>query len=658
MTQPPRRLRSLLALRKRARLSPSNPKPLHSRKPLSRPTLPFALVVAASFVTGVAGFSGEASAQAAPPASPQANPQAAPANPQTAPGANPQDGQNGVIKLPSGPPPTGLQAPLPPAALPIDRPDRPIRTSPRLNQLAAGLQTQPLTINDVVSIALATNRSLALAEESLLRAQGRTSETRAAFSPQVAGVGTITQLDAGSTATFGGQNGAPAQNINIVNAFQRQIGLQATLPIDISGLLRAATEQAQFQEIAARLDINRARNQIVLDVKSAFYDVLRNQALVAVATRSLQNSQARLTDSERKFTAGTVARFDVIRAQTDVANAEQQLITARSNVTLAIATLNNTIGIDINAPLRVSDAGAVETPPGVAPPSAVNVPSPPANPNAAPGTNPALPNAAPTPPNQADKAAAQSGATQEIAPTEGTGSLLKNVVYDPLELGPEYDAVVREAVATRPEVLEGDANIAAAQKGVRLARRSQYPTLGLTGGVTYAPDTAGFSPKTTSGQIGVSLNFPIFEGGLARARVTQARADVATAETNRRQSVDLVTLEVRQAYLTLQQSRSRVAVSNQALAQAQEAFRLARVRYNAGVSEQAGLSPLLEVSDAQNALTQAESNQVSALYDYNNARARLDKAAGRYSFIANAPGYAAPPSPQTTGAAGRGGRRK
>ncbi|HZP84118.1 MAG TPA: TolC family protein, partial [Chthonomonadaceae bacterium] len=502
---------------------------------------------------------------------------------------NPPPG--GVANLPQTPPPTGLQAPVPAPAAPIPKPEKPLQVSPTLNQLGGRVQAQPLTLNDAVAIALATNKSLALAEESLLRAQGRTSETRAAFNPTLGANLTYTRLDEGQSVNINGLR------IPLVNADQRQIGVQATLPLDISGLLRAATQQAQFQEIAARLDINRTRNQVVLDVKTAFYNVLRNQALVNVATESLQNALDRLRDAEVKFRAGTVARFDVIRAQTDVANAQQQLITARNNVSLAIASLNNTIGIDINTPLQVSDAAAVETPPDVAPPSV---------PPITPGGPVPNPGAAPPPPEQNP---APNPAPPAAAPPEQNPGSALMPTYDPLELGPEYDAVLREALKTRPEILQADTNIAAARKGILLAQRSQLPTLGLSWGLSYTPDAAGFSPKETSWQAVVRIDLPLYEGGLARARVRQARADVATAETNRRQSVDLVTLDVRQAYLNLVQARNRVAVANQALAQAREAYRLARVRYNAGVSEQAGISPLLELSDAQAALTQAESNQ-------------------------------------------------
>jgi len=510
---------------------------------------------------------------------------------------------NGALALPQTPPPTGPQGPLPNPAVPLAPADRPLLSSPALKALQARLATQPVTIDDAVSLALSLNRSIALAQESLLRAQGRTSEMRAALNPTLNATGTYTRLDQGQTVNIGGQN------VPLVNPDQPVLGLTASLPLDIAGLLRTATDQARFNEIAARLDINRTRNQIVLDVKSAFYDVLRGKALVAVAAENLQNSLDRLDDANKRYHAGVVAKFDVLRAETDVLNAQQSLIAARSNVSLFIANLNNAIGLDINAPLTIAETGAVAEPPGLAPPLPTDVPVPVPAPADVPAARPPLP-----------------------APQ-----------LDTLTLGPDYDAVVREAMAQRPEILEADAVIAANRKGIALARRSQLPSLGVNVSGLYTPNASGFAPRTTTAQAVVTLSLPIFDGGVARARVKEARADVASAETDRRQVVDLVALEVRTAYLMLVQSRDRVAVANQALAQAREAFRLARVRYNAGISAQAGISPLLEVSDAQAALTQAENNRVNALYDYNNSRARLDKAAGRNSFTRNGPGYATPP---------------
>jgi len=79
---------------------------------------------------------------------------------------------------------------------------------------------------------------------------------------------------------------------------------------------------------------------------------------------------------------------------------------------------------------------------------------------------------------------------------------------------------------------------------------------------------------------------------------------------------------VRQAYLNLQDAQKRLEVARKGLEQATEALRLARVRFEAGVS------PQLEISDAELAFTQAQTNLVNAQFDYLDAYAALLRAIG------------------------------
>jgi hypothetical protein len=96
-----------------------------------------------------------------------------------------------------------------------------------------------------------------------------------------------------------------------------------------------------------------------------------------------------------------------------------------------------------------------------------------------------------------------------------------------------------------------------------------------------------------------------------------------------------IALEVRTAYLNLQDAAKRLEVARKGLEQATEALRLARVRYEAGVSLQ------LEISDAELAYTQAQTNLVTAQFDYLDAYAALQKAVGtigaRYALVSHIP---------------------
>ena len=459
------------------------------------------------------------------------------------------------------------------------KPDKPMETSPGLERLADFLKDRTLSIDEAVRLALITNHTLALASANLFIAQGKTSEAQAALNPTLGSALDVIRLnDAVANKTllvddpqnFNKPIGAEIVNQNVQ---QKLFSVTAQLPVDISGTIHAATAQARFQEMAYMQDVDRARNQIVADVKSAFFDVLRAQALQRVAEEDLKNTEDRLKDAQSKLEARVVTKFDVLRAQTDVAPAQQNVIVAKNTVRTDLAVLNLVMGIKVTTQLHVTELGAVMEPQAKGPAS----------------------------------------------------------IQSEESLGPEFDTDLQEAMGHRPEIMEATAYIEAAKKGITLARRSVLPSFNLSWSYLYAPNAGGTTPLIHTWEAQAMFSVPIFDGGVASARRREAQGGLADAEILKRQAIDQVTLEAEQAYLALNEARQRIDVANQSLNEANEAFGLAKVRYMAGVSAHAGISPLLELSDAQSALTLAESNQVNALYDYNSASARLDRALGRYA---------------------------
>jgi outer membrane protein TolC len=118
----------------------------------------------------------------------------------------------------------------------------------------------------------------------------------------------------------------------------------------------------------------------------------------------------------------------------------------------------------------------------------------------------------------------------------------------------------------------------------------------------------------------LALSIPIWDGGITKARVAEANADLSKAADTLTQVKLGVSLEVRTAALNVQDSLDRVSTTAENVSLAVEALRLANVRYNAGIST------LVEVLDAESALTQARFNNVNALYDYTTAVADLERA--------------------------------
>lgn len=179
-----------------------------------------------------------------------------------------------------------------------------------------------------------------------------------------------------------------------------------------------------------------------------------------------------------------------------------------------------------------------------------------------------------------------------------------------------------QAITRRPEYYQADTNILKANKNVRLARRNLEPYLNASATAAYNLTTPAFGSQKDTGSLGLTLSVPLWDGGTTREAIKAARADERQSLIQKDQFVRGIKAEVQQAIISVRDAYERQTTTAATVTQAREALRLANVRYQAGVGTQ------LEINDAQTALTQAETNQVNARYDYLSAIARLNRAVG------------------------------
>jgi outer membrane protein len=121
----------------------------------------------------------------------------------------------------------------------------------------------------------------------------------------------------------------------------------------------------------------------------------------------------------------------------------------------------------------------------------------------------------------------------------------------------------------------------------------------------------------------LTLSWNIFQGFFTANRIRETTALVEVARANY-DSLELqVRLEVEQAYIALVEAAERITATEKAVESARENLRLAQGRYDAGVGT------ILDLTEAQLALTNAEADQVRALTDHKLALAAVDRSAGR-----------------------------
>jgi len=191
-----------------------------------------------------------------------------------------------------------------------------------------------------------------------------------------------------------------------------------------------------------------------------------------------------------------------------------------------------------------------------------------------------------------------------------------NLEYEPTTI--DRAALRAEALRQSPEYRQAKLQSSAAAAGVQVATRNFLPNVSGTG--SYGGSQLDLNPNWS---LGLAFTWNIFDGGNLIAALDEAKANHGAA--NARVKVAELTLiqNLEQAEIAVEAAQERIQAARVAIASSQENFRLAQGRFDVGVGT------ILELTDAQLALTQSQNTEAQALADYRIALAQLDRAAGR-----------------------------
>lgn len=184
----------------------------------------------------------------------------------------------------------------------------------------------------------------------------------------------------------------------------------------------------------------------------------------------------------------------------------------------------------------------------------------------------------------------------------------------------DVDALTARALRRRPELAGLVQKADALRQRADSVRASSLPQLALTGGFTYFQDRFVVDEAVWSGT--VALNWAMFDGGVASHEAGALRQEAAATATERANLQTLIALDVRQLCNDITSARERIAVTREAVTQADENVRVARDRYVKGVGTNT------EVLDAESRRTATRDNNDNAVYDAVLAGLRLRRAVG------------------------------
>jgi outer membrane protein len=402
--------------------------------------------------------------------------------------------------------------------------------------------TRPLSLADAVNIALQQNPNILRAKQDVEAAQGVSIQTRAIAIPKVNATGAYSAAQKTDVDIVSLQlpNISPAFSIGNDQNWSSQIRLVQSLYE--GGRILSSLRAARLTREQSMLNYRTAVADAVLDVEIAYYGVLLAVQQITVQEASVELLEHELADTTRRYQAGTVPRFNVLRAEVEVANARPRLIRARNDFRIGKHNLANLLGLHVpkesteDIPLTLS--GKLE-----AEPYRLDLPR-----------------------------------------------ALALALEQRTELG-----ALRKAEALRKE------GIVSARAGYKpsLQAFGGYDGHNSTLSQDLGHDDYGWIA-------GVQLNWSIFDGFATRGRVKQAsalyeRAAVDLDDTSRR-----IELEVRTAYSNLMEADEVLKSQEKVVEEAEEALRLASARSDAGTGTQLDvLSAQTALTEARTTQVQA-----------------------------------------------------
>jgi outer membrane protein len=428
-------------------------------------------------------------------------------------------------------------------------------------------EKRTLTLEQCLELGLSTSKGLHASQMAVEAMQDRLSEARAARLASVRFSGGYTRLSEVPPfevhLPLPASLGVPSSFVvspNFFNNYSLRLGIQQPL---FTGFRLQATEQmARLNAGASEQDFVRDKAETAYAIRSAYWSLVKARESRRVIEDDVEQVKAHLTDVRNFFDQGLLTRNDVLKVEVQLSSVRLARLDALNAEELAAVWLNNLIG----APLD-----------------------------------------------------------QEIEPATSVETLASAAGPAPEE-SPGLDKLLQKAASTRPELLSLDLRVRAREAGVRVAESGWYPQVSLTGNIYGINPNPRLLPSQNklygTWDVGITLSFDVWNWKTTAYQTGQARAQLAQAVDALGQMRDSVAVEVRQSWLTFQESKERIGLAKVGVDQAAENLRETRDRFKEGVALNT------DVLDAETALLQARLSYTQALVDSELARARLIKAAG------------------------------
>lgn len=397
-----------------------------------------------------------------------------------------------------------------------------------------------MTLDNCLKLALGNNPQINAAFQDILASDARIKQVWSNFFPTISwqtGYTRLRQLQLSD---------ALGQSLEFNYYLLGQISLQEML-YDFGVTQNQATIRKLDYE-GYKKTFEAVVNDVIYQTKDAYYNVLYAYENRRVAQDTVDKYQLFYNQAKAFYLTGENPKVDVTIAETNLSNAKLKLIQAENAVNLAIAKLNNVMGV----------------------------------------------------------------------PYIERYDIVDKLQYKPVNMS--FEQAIDTARDSRPELKLAEIKVEGVNQTVKLTKKSFFPTLSFEGQY----QRGGKSWNSNYGfNIGGYLTFPTINAMLIKNEIKEAKYLYDRELANARNTQNSIYLEIQNAYLKLEEKRNQLPVAILNVKQSRENYELSYGRYRVGEA-----SPT-ELKDAENTYEQAQLTYYTALYEYNSARAELEKSIGK-----------------------------
>jgi len=211
---------------------------------------------------------------------------------------------------------------------------------------------EPLTLEQSLALALRNNKDLEEAKLNLVRAEKELQQARAALYPNLDFTANLTESNSAASERSLARFPTSTADSDIT-----QLDSDITLSYNVytggsrGADIRRATKNVEFNE----LNVEISTEQIIFETSSDYYDLQNASAQVNIETAAVEDAQQTLKDAQLLEQAGLGTRFDVLRAEVELANAEQRLTIQIANQSTARRQLAETLSLGQQVNLDTAD---------------------------------------------------------------------------------------------------------------------------------------------------------------------------------------------------------------------------------------------------------------------------------------------------------------